>query len=296
MNRADCSTLRSVLRASQFALKTHVRATRARYETVASGTASECSVSPAATFTHLAFAHNLWTRAFPLEAIGPAWQRPEIEGRNMSQVLLIDDDLGTLAGWTRILGQTGFEVLTAGGHEGITLVLRRLSEQHSSVLIILATGLGAIESAVEGFTHADPRVPEAHAASRWARVVARVIDAPSDPKTLQGWGRVVGASPGTLKNWCRMVGLPSKRSLDFARVLRAVVRHEIDGFAPQDSLDVSDRRTLRRLLALAGLNGGSSVLPRVEEFIRAQRFINDQRVLLELRRALKASSDPSPHD
>jgi FixJ family two-component response regulator len=204
-------------------------------------------------------------------------------------------------------------------------LLRQLRKQHIQTPLVIVTGFASVESAVEAIklgaidyvekpligedivrvvertlaasssnrresADADARTPVAHAASRWARVVVRVIDAPSDPKTLQSWGRVVGVSPGTLKSWCQMVGLSSKRSLDFARVLRAVVRHKTDGARPQDSLDVVDRRTLSRLLSLGGSPGDARGLPlHVEEFLQTQLFIKDSTSLAALRRALKSS-------
>lgn len=130
---------------------------------------------------------------------------------------------------------------------------------------------------------------EAHAAARWASAVVAVIDAPCDPKTLAGWGRAVHASAGTLKNWCRTAGLSGKRSLDFARLLRAVVHGESEGWRPQDSLNAADTRTLRRLLSLGRSTRNPLTLPEhVDDFLGAQGFIEDPRALFELRRALQA--------
>jgi FixJ family two-component response regulator len=205
---------------------------------------------------------------------------------------------------------------------GLELLQQLREQQHIKTPVVVVTGFASIESAVEAIklgainyvekpiigdeivrvvklglaasapkrnesADSDVSTVEAHAASRWARVVVRVIDAPSDPRTLHSWGRLVGASPGTLKNWCRMVGLSSKRSLDFARVLRAVVRQKTAGARPQDSLDVVDRRTLRRLLSLGRSKVDASGLPQhVEEFLQTQLFIKDTTALVELRRAL----------
>jgi ActR/RegA family two-component response regulator len=132
--------------------------------------------------------------------------------------------------------------------------------------------------------------PEAHAASRWANAVVSIIDAPKDPRTLAGWGRSVGVSVGALKNWCRTVGLSSKRSLDFARLLRAVVRHNTDGLRPADALDVVDKRTLSRLLSLTGSNVDHCGFPnQVEAFLETQVIIRDAIILTEVRRALRKS-------
>ena len=265
----------------------------------------------------------------------------------MSRVLLIDDDLGTLEAWGGILRVAGFDVLIAEcGREGVKLALKgepdviladlrlpdmsgvellsQLRDQQLTVPVVLVTGFGTIQSAVDAIklgavdyvekpligdeivqavklglsahpphrmerSAVDASDPEAHAASRWANAVVRMLNVPRDPKTIPGWGRAVGVSAGALKNWCRTAGLSSKRSLDFARLLRAVVRHNADGFRPEDSLDVVDRRTLRRLLSLGGSSGGPFGLPQqVEAFLERQVLIRDAMALSELRRTLNS--------
>lgn len=205
-------------------------------------------------------------------------------------------------------------------------LLRRLREEGSAVPFIMVTGSGTVRTAVEamhlgaldylekpllrdevlcvierGLGTRRYRVasssgeflllPEAHAAARWAHAVVKVVDAPNDPKTLAGWSQIANASIGTLKNWCRTAGLPGKRSLDFARMLRAVVRASTDGYRPQDSLNAVDKRTLKRLLALGSERRDTQTLPQcIDDFLKAQSFISDSRALTELRRALR-----SPH-
>ena len=65
--------------------------------------------------------------------------------------------------------------------------------------------------------------PVSHAAARWAEAVVTVVDAPHDPRTMELWGRHIGASAGSLRNWCRMAGLSPKRSLNVARMIRAII-------------------------------------------------------------------------
>jgi hypothetical protein len=126
--------------------------------------------------------------------------------------------------------------------------------------------------------------PEPHAAARWARAVVRVIDAPSDPKTIAAWGRVAAAAPGTLKNWCRTADVGPRRSLAFARVLRAIVWRQKCGRRPEDLLDVVDHRTLAGLLKLGvALDTAPATLPdTVEEFLRRQQWIVDPIALHEV--------------
>jgi FixJ family two-component response regulator len=140
-----------------------------------------------------------------------------------------------------------------------------------------------------------PRAPterafhtRAHAAARWAHAVARLVDAPTDPRTLEAWGHYIGASPGTIKNWCRIAGLSPRRSLTFARLLRAVVRHRIDGYRPADVLDIVDLRTLARLLQLGGAANRNDLPNHVDDFLASQRLIRDTIALREVEQALRA--------
>jgi ActR/RegA family two-component response regulator len=129
--------------------------------------------------------------------------------------------------------------------------------------------------------------PQAHASSRWAQAVGRIVEAPRDPKTIEEWGRLLGVSAGALKNWCRTAGLSPKRSLDLGRLLRAVVRYHRSGIRPEDSLDVVDRRTLKRLLSVGGADVPAASLPeRVDALLDAQVLIGNATALSELKRNL----------
>jgi FixJ family two-component response regulator len=124
-----------------------------------------------------------------------------------------------------------------------------------------------------------------HAHSRWADIVARAVDDPKDPRTLREWGRSVGASAGTIRNWCHTVRLPARQSLLLARMLRAVIRQHNVNAAPEDLLDIVDRRTLAKMLASSG--GTADSLPHtVEGFLKAQSFILDARAIGVLRTVL----------
>lgn len=207
-------------------------------------------------------------------------------------------------------------------------VLRELRAEHISVPLIIVTGFGSAHSAVEAIragacdfvekpligdellrvveralawnrppverpapparTERADR-PRAHAAARWAQAIARIVSAPADPRTFEAWGRHIGASPGTLKNWCRIADLSPRRSLTFARLLRAVVRHRLDGYRPADVLDIVDHRTLARLLQLGGAGADGHDLPEhVDDFLSRQRLIRDTIALREVEQALRA--------
>jgi ActR/RegA family two-component response regulator len=138
---------------------------------------------------------------------------------------------------------------------------------------------------------------ESHAAARWAHAVLLVIDCPNDPKTLVGWSRCIGASVGTIRNWCRTAGVSSKGSLNFARLLRAVILHQTQGKRPEDLLDVVDKRTLHSLLQLGRqTHDRASELPgSIDDFLQFQAWIRDVDALNELQRLLRSRGLQSGH-
>jgi len=125
--------------------------------------------------------------------------------------------------------------------------------------------------------------------TRWATAVTAVLDAPHDPKTLLDWGRIRGVAPETLRTWCRTIQISPKRSLDLARVLRAVFLSEHHGWAPQRFLDVADHRTLERLLIVSGLRDAAESLTFDDILVR-QCLVTDPVALYELRRLLAGIS------
>jgi ActR/RegA family two-component response regulator len=203
-------------------------------------------------------------------------------------------------------------------------LIQRLGEQHGDMTFVVVTGFGTAGSAVAAMKlgvadyvekplfgdalidaveqalarrHGRERkahttrleIPEAHAYARWAVAVVRAIESPTDPKTLVDWGRAVGASAGALRNWCRTAGLSPKRSLAFARLLRAVSRAEAHGGRAEDLLNIVDRRTLTKMLSLASPEAEEPALPRrVDEFLASQRLISDAGAIDGIRRTLSA--------
>ncbi len=128
-----------------------------------------------------------------------------------------------------------------------------------------------------------------HAAERWAAVVVPVIDSPRDPKTLRMWARWVAASPGAIRNWCRTSNVSAKRSLDFARMLRAVERHRRDRTPLEELLDVVDRRTLVKICRLGSSRAATSALvpSSVEDYLRLQQWIRSETALAAIRQRLE---------
>src|SRR5262245_59500321 len=95
--------------------------------------------------------------------------------------------------------------------------------------------------------------PVSHAADRWAQSVIRVIDCPFDPRTVALWAQAIGVSEGTLRDRCRAARCSPKRSLDFARLLRAVVQSQQHGWDPFNLLDIVNERTMKNLMKRGGV-------------------------------------------
>jgi hypothetical protein len=114
-----------------------------------------------------------------------------------------------------------------------------------------------------------------HATERWARIILAVVKSPHDPKTLDAWGHVVGASRGTVRSWCYAAQLSPKASLDFGRLLRAVVSSQGRRWDLQELLDIINERTAKSLLARAGFSdiGPHGYPPAVDVFFERQRLV-----------------------
>jgi hypothetical protein len=117
-----------------------------------------------------------------------------------------------------------------------------------------------------------------HATRRWAEAVVGVLRSAVDPKTVDAWGRLIGASGSAIRQWCRPVGISPKASLDFARVLRAVVVSQGRRWDLYDLLDVVDERTMRSLLRRGGVPGliGAPRPPETARYLAEQRFVTKE--------------------
>lgn len=125
-----------------------------------------------------------------------------------------------------------------------------------------------------------------HAVVRWANALAPVLGSPTDPRTIADWARIVFSSPGALRNWCYAASMSPRRSLIFARLLRAISASRRAHRRPEQLLDVVDARTIRAMLASAGFKAPSQVPSEIDEFIDRQRLIVDPTALAEVRTAI----------
>jgi hypothetical protein len=117
-----------------------------------------------------------------------------------------------------------------------------------------------------------------HAASRWAEGVTAVLDCSFDPKTVAMWAQAIGVSEGSLRDRCRVARCRPKRSLDLARVLRAVVQSRRHGWDLFNLLDIVSERTMKNLLNRGGVIHllSTSRAPTVHEFLLTQRFVTNR--------------------
>lgn len=135
-----------------------------------------------------------------------------------------------------------------------------------------------------------------HATERWARMILVVVQSPYDPKTLDGWAHRLGASRGTIRTWCYAARQRPKASLDFARLLRAVVLAQGERWDLQELLDVVNARTVRALLVRAGFADVSpqGLPPSVDVFFERQRLIVRAAGVKLVRKLLLAPAASAP--
>ena len=124
-------------------------------------------------------------------------------------------------------------------------------------------------------TRATPRIGRpGSVAERWARLVLKGCESPGDLRTLEDWATFAGVSYSSLRESCHLIGIQPHDARDLARVVRAVVRARRIGCSPEVLLDVSDSRTLSKLLARAGLGGDVRARGMTAaQLLDAQRFV-----------------------
>jgi CheY-like chemotaxis protein len=268
-----------------------------------------------------------------------------LKTKAMVQVLVIDDDLGTLDTFSAILRHDGCKVaVSSSGRDGLFRALRdrydllicdvrlgdisgleivrELRNRSMATPVVLVTGFGSTLDAVEAMrlgatdyvekplidleliavarralsrnkiTSEPAATPPFHSeiAVRWADIVIPVVDSPRDLKTLDHWAHYLAVSRSSLKTWCYTVGVSPRRSLIFARLLRAVALRARHRTRPEESLNFADRRTLVAMLKFAGLFSKTETgLPHTcKEFLARQTLVRDEHLIRELTQRLQA--------
>jgi DNA-binding response OmpR family regulator len=132
---------------------------------------------------------------------------------------------------------------------------------------------------------APTRTTHSTAAERWTQFVLRVCQADRDPRTLHDCAHLAGLSYTSLRELCRMLGIRAHDARDFARMLRALTLARRQRCAPIVFLDVRDQRTLRLLLARAGLaSAGAALEWSLDEFLTGQCFVDPGHAVVQVLR------------
>lgn len=132
----------------------------------------------------------------------------------------------------------------------------------------------------DAFFRAAGRPVVNHGAAAWATLVQRALLCPFDPKTLRVWAATAACSTTLVKERCRLVGVSAKRTLDFARLLRALRLSEIENVPMAEFLDIADPRTTRRLFRSFAVSPSSR--PSSDALVAAAARVFPARCLHEL--------------
>lgn len=134
----------------------------------------------------------------------------------------------------------------------------------------------------------DHETIEGYAASRWATLVVPVTRLKGDVFTLEQWRQAIGKSRSTIEAWCHSAGVRANDTLDFARALRIVTRHEGHRCDWYNQLAIVDSRTMAKFLKRGGLPS-TGIVPSTNRFMIDQRFIYGQSLISAVRALLDSS-------
>jgi two-component system, LuxR family, response regulator FixJ len=120
------------------------------------------------------------------------------------------------------------------------------------------------------------------AAERWALHVLHACESTRDLKTIEDWAAFIGVSYSSLRESCHVLGISPHDARDLMRVLRAVIKSRRHRCSPEVLLDVSDGRTLQKLLRRAGFRGetGDNITPH--RLLRDQQFVSRENAGLRI--------------
>ena len=135
--------------------------------------------------------------------------------------------------------------------------------------------------------------PVSHAAERLANAIVMATSSPADPRTLAAWGQRVGVSRGALRVWCAAARVSARSSLDFLRLLRAVIQAQNGAWDLFGILDIVDERSLVRLLQRGGMVPilDRTEPPSVDEFLKLQRFVENADLVRAVSHRLQQQRD-----
>jgi hypothetical protein len=131
------------------------------------------------------------------------------------------------------------------------------------------------------------RRPPASSADRWAHWILAVIESPADLRTVTALAKFLGVSETTFGEACRLLDVRPHDARDLARMLRVVSVSGRDEVHWEGLIDVSDRRTLKKILGRSGLSGLARGAFSAEAFLEHQCFVHaDNQGLRVLKRLL----------
>lgn len=139
-----------------------------------------------------------------------------------------------------------------------------------------------VRSIDETTTRRDASPPIAgHVRDRISAMIVRGVHSDADLVTTARWAKHVGVAEGTLRGWCATAAISPKRALLLTRILRALTIQRTSGTPILESLEIADKRTIRKVLFMAGLPlSERGVAPiAVKEFLATQRLVTDEAIL-----------------
>lgn len=177
--------------------------------------------------------------------------------------------------------QLDVEDVVAWMRLGVADVLQKPTRAVSLALLVASELRRSTSEAAPGsVAPLSPRTPVADAmrlsaAERWARLVMRGRESPTDLKTMGDWARFVGVSASSLTELCRLLKIPPHEARDIARLLRAIRAAGPLGATLEAVLDIADRRTAKNLFARAGLaHDVSGTTMSAIAFVNRQTFVS----------------------
>lgn len=107
----------------------------------------------------------------------------------------------------------------------------------------------------------------------WVDLVVRVVRADVDVPTLGAWATLVGKSVGSLRLHSYAIHVSPRRTLLFARLLRAVAHARGQRWDLGEWLHAADLRTLQRAARLGGIPETGVLAPSVSHFFLSQQLL-----------------------
>lgn len=193
-----------------------------------------------------------------VECVADGAEGLDIAGRSQLDVIILEWHLpelpsGQILSRLRTEGiRTPVIVFTKHGSEGVAFSSAKLGAAaylakpaEPTVLLEAARRVTQPKRAVRHFTSSN--------CDFIAQAIVSATEAADDPRTFEMWGRTPGVTVDTLHRACELLELDGRDVLRFTRLLRAVLLIESQNLKFAEVLDVAATKTLKRLLARAGL-------------------------------------------